>query len=86
MQVSRRFRKKLRQKDVSYVDNGLLALDTGNELLLLDIDDEVSSLQVTRNSKVEVEVADGLRPLVRERILLRLLLRAGGSFLGGCGL
>jgi hypothetical protein len=60
-----------------YVDDGLLALDANYQLILLDIHDEVLALQVARNFDGDIEISNGLGPLVRERGLLLGLLGAG---------
>lgn len=65
------------------LDDGFLALDPRRDGRLLDVDDEVAALEVARHGKGHVGVADGLRPLVGERVLLGLFLGLGRGELGG---
>lgn len=67
----------------THINHGLLALDAGLEAGLLDVDYEVAALQVAGHAEGNIEVGDGLGPLVGQGGLLRGLLRAGGSFLLG---
>ena len=70
----------------TYADDRVLALDTRGELGLLDVDDEISRLQVAGDAESDVELRDGLVPLVGKDSLLLGLLCAGSSVLGGGGL
>jgi hypothetical protein len=70
----------------SYIYDGLLPLDSCLQALPLDVDDEVPALVVSGQSRYgDVEVGDGLLPLVGKGILLGLLPGAGGCLLGGGG-
>lgn len=60
-----------------------MTLDTSCERLLLDLNHHVFALQVTGDEDGDVDVANGLRPLVGESILLGLLLGAGSGLFGG---
>lgn len=66
-----------------YIDDGILALDTGLQLLFLDIYDDIPTLEVAGYCDVDVDVGDGLVPLVRQGCLLFGLLGAGSCFLLG---
>lgn len=69
----------------AYVYDGVLALDAGHQLLLLDVHDQVFALEVSRYAgDCDVDVCNRLRPAVGEGILLSLLLGTGG-FLFGLG-
>lgn len=70
----------------TYLDDRVLALDTRGELGLLDVDDEISRLEVTGDAESDVQLGDGLVPLVGKGSLLLGLLCAGSSVLGGGGL
>jgi hypothetical protein len=70
----------------TYVYDGVLALDPRHQLLLLDVHNQVPALEVTRHGDVDVEVADGLGPLVREGSLLLGLLGACRCILLGGGI
>lgn len=70
-------------QEVVYLDDGVLALDAGIEALLLEVDDEIARLEVSGDGKGEIEVANGLAPLVRQRGLLPGLGGAGGGLFGG---
>ena len=72
-------------KGKTHVDYGVLALDAGLEAGLLDVDDEVTALQVAGHGEGDVEVGDGLGPLVGQSGLLGGLLGAGCGLLLGCG-
>jgi hypothetical protein len=60
-----------------------LALDPGNQLLLLDVDVQVPALEIARDGEGYVDIAYCLRPFVWEGLLLGRLLGAGGSLFGG---
>ena len=66
-----------------YANDWVLAFDASYQLVLLDVDLKVLALEVSGDGEGEVEFADGLCPLVRESILLRLLFGAGGGLFGG---
>lgn len=51
--------------------------------MLLDDNDEVSGLEVSGDGKGDVDVTNGLLPLVGEGGLFLLLLCAGGGFVCG---
>lgn len=68
-----------RKRPVTYVDDGLLALDASLDLLLLQLDDEVTALQVAGNRRYhDVELRYCLGPFVGQSSLL------GGFFCAGC--
>lgn len=67
----------------THADEGFLTLDAGHQLVLLDLDDQVLGLVVPGHGEGDVELADGLVPLVGQGSLLLGLLLAGGSLLGG---
>jgi hypothetical protein len=60
-----------------------LPLDAGRDGLLLDVDDQVAPLKVAGDQDGDVDIADGLRPLVGEGVLLGLLFGAGRGLFGG---
>jgi hypothetical protein len=60
-----------------------LPLDSGRDRVLLDVDYQVTPLEVAGHGDGDVEVADGLGPLVGEGVLLGLLFGARGGLLGG---
>lgn len=60
-----------------------MAFDADLELLPLELDDEISGLEVSGDSDVDVEVSDGLVPFVGQRCLFLGFLGAGSSFLLG---
>lgn len=69
---------------MTYTYDGLLSLDARRERLLLDVNDEVSGLEVPGDVEGQVQVADCLRPLVGQGgLLLGLLLARGRDFGGG---
>lgn len=68
---------------VTYLNNRLLTLNTSCETLLLDVNHHILALQVVGHEDGDVDVANGLRPLVGESLLLGLLLGAGSGLLGG---
>ena len=61
-------------------DDWFLALDTSSQLVLLDLNNQVLSLVVAWDLEGDIDILDGLCPLVWESILLCLLL------CGSCGL
>lgn len=61
----------------TYLDNGRLALDAYGEGIAANLDVEVLGLVCRVNGDGDVEVLDGLFPLVRQLGLLLLLLLAG---------
>ena len=69
----------------SHLYDGLLALDARRDPRLPEVDDEVPALEVSGDGEGDVDVADGLRPLVGEGGLLSGLLGAGSGLLGGVG-
>jgi hypothetical protein len=66
--------RKLGETDADY---GLLAFDAENQLLLLDIDIEILSLQVSRYFDGNIKVTNCLGPFVWQSSLLF-------CFLGAC--
>lgn len=76
-------RVKERGRRGTNFDDGLLPLDSGRDALLLDVYDQVAPLEVARHCEGDVEVADGLGPLVGKSVLLGLLLGAGRGLFGG---
>jgi len=67
----------------THLEHGVLALDARRDGQLLDVDDEVAPLEGARHGESDVEVTDGLGPLVGERVLLGLFLGAGRGLFGG---
>ena len=65
------------------LEDRFLPLNAGRDGLLLDVDDQVAPLEVAGDGDGDVDVADGLRPLVWEGILLGLLLGTGRGLFGG---
>lgn len=63
-------------QEATNVNEGLLALDAGLELVAADVDDQVLSLVLGINGDCNVEVLDGLVPFVGQRRLLGQLLCA----------
>ena len=51
-----------------------LALDTGGQLVLLDLDNQILALVVAWDLERDIEILNGLCPLIGECLLLRLLL------------
>ena len=70
---------------MAYADSRVLALDSGRELLLLDLNDEIFTLHIAGNIERNIELSNCLRPLVGKRFLLLLFLGESGRCLGGCG-
>ena len=66
----------------TYRDNRFLSLNGGSQLLLLDLDNQVLALVVAWDLERDVDIFDGLCPLVWESVLLCLFLRGGCSFNG----
>lgn len=65
----------------THIDDGVLAFDTRSKLELLDFNHEIARLHVAGNGKGDIELADGLRPLVRQAgLLFKLLGARGGVF------
>lgn len=60
-----------------------MPLDTSRDSVLLEVNDEVTPLEVAGHFDGDIEIADGLGPLVRESVLLGLLLGARGGLFGG---
>lgn len=70
-----------------YIYNGVLALHTGHELLLLNVHDEVLALVISWEAgDGNVNIADGLVPFVWKGSLFLLLLGEGSCRLGCSGL
>lgn len=69
---------------LSYINDRIVALETRDELPLLDLDGEILGLHVPGNRERDVELVNLLRPLVRQGSLLLSLPCAGSSLLGGC--
>jgi hypothetical protein len=68
-----------------YLDERFLALDTRLKAVLLDLDHEISRLEIPRDSKGDIELRDDLRPLVGQSSLLLGLLGTSGSVFNGSG-
>lgn len=66
----------------TYGDNWLLSLNTSSQLVLLDLDNQVLALIVSWDLEGDIDILDGLCPLVWERILLSFLLRECSSLDG----
>ena len=64
----------------TYRDNRILSLNACSQLLLLDLDNQVLALVVAWDLERDVDIFDGLYPLVWESLLLCLFLCSG------CGL
>jgi hypothetical protein len=66
----------VRKRDVAvaYINEGLLALDARLESVPADLDVQVLALVLGLDADGDVDVLDGLVPLVRQRGLLGLLL------------
>lgn len=69
---------------LSYANDRVVALETCDELPLLDLNGEILGLHVPRDRERDVELVNLLRPLVRQGGLLLGLLCAGSSLLSGC--
>jgi hypothetical protein len=69
----------------THANDGVLALDSRDELLLLDLDNEVSRLEVAGHVESNVQLANRLRPLVGQGGLLLFLLDARCRVVGGGG-
>ena len=59
---------------LTYLDDGLLTFDSGLETRLGDFDVQIFALHVGGDGSAEVDIANGLRPFVRQLALLVLLL------------
>lgn len=57
----------------TYTYDWLLSLNSSAQLRLLDIDDQISTLEVSRDGEVQREVPDRLRPFIGKRGLLFFL-------------
>ena len=75
--------KREQQRKRQYLEDRVVPLNPSRDGLLLDVDDQVAPLEVAGHGDGDVEVADGLRPLVGEGVLLGLLFGARGGLLGG---
>lgn len=67
---------------VAHVDDGIPALDAGRERELLDVDDQIAGFHVAGDGEGDVELANGLRPLVGQGGLLLTLLGTRGGLFG----
>jgi hypothetical protein len=64
--------------------NGGLSLNCNDELLFLDLDVEVSTLEIARYLGCDIQVTDSLIPFVWKNGLLFCLLCASCCFFFGC--
>jgi len=64
----------------TYGDDGIFAFDSYHQFLFLDLDDEVSTFEVSRDFHGDVEIPDLLRPFVGEGCLFFGLLCSSCCF------
>ena len=72
-----------RERGRTDFEDRFLAFDRRRDGVLLDVDYQVASLEIAGYCDGDVDVADGLGPLVGEGVLLGLLLGASRSLFGG---